>query len=347
MDYGFAVVDFNNGVPQIQRPIKELVLLFFHKFKTETHTSGRTEELNERNRHYAQKNREKRKAERVKGHPEAEKLDLRSSEGRKFKEKNGIPPARVKKKPKTIHTSELGGDATIMSSTSERRGDQPLQFHHFEPFSAPPIPPPFDALIEQSSSVTNARWPSPSTLADPPSTMVMSHHGSSPLNHPSSPHHSPLPLIHSPRPAIPLAPFIPHLLSPVPGTPSSIPLSPSPIIRPPSPIHYTPSSIPLSHSPIAPLTPSMTNTREDSPLSELSSLPSTPVSADVEPDAGGLPVVDPDTTDFAAAVIGIELSPETPSLEWPTGFKTAVPFIPDPKNPKINLLALVRASATY
>jgi hypothetical protein len=46
------------------------------------------------------------------------------------------------------------------------------------------------------------------------------------------------------------------------------------------------------------------------------------------PVSGLLPLVDPHTTNFAAAVIGVELSPETPSLEWPGGYKTPTPFIP-------------------
>lgn len=226
-----------------------------------------------------------------------------------------------------------------MSSQTRTPQTQYVEFHHYEPPSVlhkpvyplslgPPLGPP---PRERGVSDANATWLSLPTLAGPSSGTVAQDISS--LIPFSPPHPSPPPLIHSPRPVIPLAPFTPH---------------------PPSPAHRLSSLIPLSFSPVNLPMLSVENTGAlnvwaDSPGSALSSLPSTPVnfsSADAEPGTDELPVVDPDTTDFAAVVIGIELSPETPSLDWPNGFRTAVPFIPDPQNPNKNKLSLVRTLIT-
>lgn len=345
MDQCFVPVQFVGGTAQVERPARGLVLPFspISNARLTSHR-GRTEEQKARSREYSRRHKAKQKAELAKDLPGADQLDFRTSKGRQFKEAHGFQVLPVKKKPKKTETlpGPSSGDATALFLIER---PQSMEFHYFEPPSMlrTPDPPTLDPLTGQPSpkasvlfeTDANAAWPSPSEsgIAGPSTAVMPTHRGSSPPNRFSPPHCSPLPRIYSPRPATPLVLFTPP---------------------PPSPVHHVRSLVPPSLSPITPPMPSMENTQalntwEDSPLSALPSLPGTPTafSADAEPSAGGLTVVDPDTTDFAAAVIGIELSPETPSLEWPTGFKTAVPFIPDPKNPKKNKLALVRTLIAY
>lgn len=231
--------------------------------------------------------------------------------------------------------------------------NQPLQFDYFKPPSMSHNPthlPPFDQLSEHSllemnpplGADANATRTSPlSSGGLPPITVEPWHQDGSSLIFPSSlpTHGIPNPADHSPPPPIRSPP--PPIHSPKPTTPMAA-FSPRP------PAHRTLSVNPPSPSPINPPTPPIKHTGTlaawaGSPGSDLSSLPSSPVNsnATIEQPAGTLPIVDPHTKDFAAAVIGVELSPETPSLRWPTGFKTAVPFIPDPTDRTKNRLALV------
>jgi hypothetical protein len=56
------------------------------------------------------------------------------------------------------------------------------------------------------------------------------------------------------------------------------------------------------------------------------------------------PLVHPQTTDFAAVVRGIELSEDAPTVCWPGGLTTCVPFIAREDDPSQNVLALVSDS---
>ncbi|KAF8870298.1 hypothetical protein BD779DRAFT_1681290 [Infundibulicybe gibba] len=57
--------------------------------------------------------------------------------------------------------------------------------------------------------------------------------------------------------------------------------------------------------------------------------------------ANGMPVPEaqPRAIDYARSVHGNELSPDAPVTTWPGGAKTVLPFIRDPKNPEVNMLA--------
>lgn len=63
---------------------------------------------------------------------------------------------------------------------------------------------------------------------------------------------------------------------------------------------------------------------------------------DLPKEGNKLPMVLPGTKDFAACVLGWELSKDAPVIDWPGGYKTVVPFIQSKKNPEVNVLGLVR-----
>lgn len=53
------------------------------------------------------------------------------------------------------------------------------------------------------------------------------------------------------------------------------------------------------------------------------------------------PIFEPDALDLVTPVLGFEMDPGAPVIEWPGGLKTVLPFIPHSEKPRQNQLFLV------